>query len=167
MGARPVAVMDPLRFGAADHPDTRRVAATAWSPASVATATAWACPTSAARSCSTPSYQGNPLVNALCVGVMRHEDIHLASARGVGNRSSSTAPGPAATASAGCRCWPRETFAEGGPTKRPACRSGDPFMEKLLIECTLEVLGAGLVEGIQDLGGAGISCATSELASQR
>ena len=58
-----------------------------------------------------------------------------------------------------------ETFADGGPTKRPAVQVGDPFMEKLLIECTLEVLHAGLVEGIQDLGGAGISCATSELAS--
>jgi phosphoribosylformylglycinamidine synthase subunit PurL len=58
-----------------------------------------------------------------------------------------------------------ETFTDGGPTKRPSVQVGDPFMEKLLIECTLELFGAGLVEGIQDLGGAGISCATSELAS--
>ena len=60
-----------------------------------------------------------------------------------------------------------ETFDEGGPTKRPSVQVGHPFMEELLIECTLEVLHAGLVEGIQDLGGAGLSCATSRAREQR
>jgi phosphoribosylformylglycinamidine synthase len=111
------------------------------------------------------SYAGNPLVNALCVGAMRHEDIHLASAKGVGNLVVLYGARTGGDGIGGVSVLASETFSEGGPTKRPSVQVGDPFMEKLLIEATLEVLHAGLVEGIQDLGGAGISCATSELAS--
>jgi phosphoribosylformylglycinamidine synthase len=110
-------------------------------------------------------YQGNPLVNALCVGKLRHEDIHLASARGVGNLVVLYGAKTGGDGIGGASILASETFEDGGPAKRPAVQVGDPFMEKLLIECTLEVLHAGLVEGIQDLGAAGISCATSELAS--
>jgi phosphoribosylformylglycinamidine synthase II len=164
MGARPVAVMDPLRFGAADHPDTRRVL-----PGVVAGIGGYGnclgLPNIGGEVVFDPVYQGNPLVNALCVGVMRHEDIHLASARGVGNAVVLYGARTGGDGIGGASILASETFEDGGPAKRPAVQVGDPFMEKLLIECTLEVLHAGLVEGIQDLGAAGISCATSELAS--
>jgi phosphoribosylformylglycinamidine synthase len=112
-----------------------------------------------------PCYQGNPLVNALCLGTLRHEDIHLASAKGLGNLVVLYGAKTGGDGIGGASILASETFEDGGPAKRPAVQVGDPFMEKLLIECTLEVLHAGLVEGIQDLGAAGISCATSELAS--
>ena len=164
MGARPVAVMDPLRFGAADHPDTRRVL-----PGVVAGIGGYGnclgLPNIGGEVVFDSSYQGNPLVNALCVGTMRHEDIHLASAKGVGNLVVLYGAKTGGDGIGGVSVLASETFDEGGPAKRPSVQVGDPFMEKSLIECTLEVLHAGLVEGIQDLGGAGISCATSELAS--
>ncbi len=164
MGARPVAVMDPLRFGAADHPDTRRVL-----PGIVAGIGGYGnclgLPNIGGEVVFDPVYQGNPLVNALCLGVLKHEEIHLASARGVGNLVVLYGARTGGDGIGGASILASETFEDTGPTKRPAVQVGDPFMEKLLIECTLEVLRAGLVEGIQDLGAAGISCATSELAS--
>jgi phosphoribosylformylglycinamidine synthase len=164
MGARPVAVMDPLRFGAADHPDTHRVL-----PGVVAGIGGYGnclgLPNIGGEIVFDACYQGNPLVNALAVGVLRHEDIHLASAKGVGNLVVLYGAKTGGDGIGGASILASETFDDGGPTKRPAVQVGDPFMEKLLIECTLEVLHAGLVEGIQDLGAAGISCATSELAS--
>ncbi|MGE0820266.1 MAG: phosphoribosylformylglycinamidine synthase subunit PurL [Candidatus Nanopelagicales bacterium] len=164
MGARPVAVMDPLRFGAADHPDTRRVL-----PGVVAGIGGYGnclgLPNIGGEVVFDPCYQGNPLVNALCLGTLRHEDIHLASAKGVGNLVVLYGAKTGGDGIGGASILASETFEDGGPAKRPAVQVGDPFMEKLLIECTLEVLHAGLVEGIQDLGAAGISCATSELAS--
>jgi phosphoribosylformylglycinamidine synthase II len=164
MGARPVAVMDPLRFGAADAVDTKRVL-----PGVVAGIGGYGnclgLPNIGGEIVFDPCYAGNPLVNALCVGVMRHEDIHLASARGVGNTVILYGAHTGGDGIGGVSVLASETFDADGPAKRPSVQVGDPFMEKLLIECTLEVLHAGLVEGIQDLGGAGISCATSELAS--
>ena len=164
MGARPVAVMDPLRFGPADALDTKRVL-----PGVVAGIGGYGnclgLPNIGGESVFDACYAGNPLVNALAVGVMRHDDIHLASAKGLGNKVILYGARTGGDGIGGVSVLASETFTDTGPTKRPAVQVGDPFMEKLLIECTLEVLGAGLVEGIQDLGGAGISCATSELAS--
>ena len=164
MGARPVAVMDPLRFGAPDNPDTQRVL-----PGVVAGIGGYGnclgLPNIGGEVVFDPSYQGNPLVNALCVGAMKHEDLHLAQARGIGNLVVLYGARTGGDGIGGVSVLASETFDADGPAKRPAVQVGDPFMEKLLIECTLEVLKAGLVEGIQDLGGAGISCATSELAS--
>ena len=164
MGARPVAVMDPLRFGPADAADTRRVL-----PGVVAGIGGYGnclgLPNIGGEVVFDECYAGNPLVNALCIGVMRHEDIHLAKASGVGNKVILYGALTGGDGIGGVSVLASETFTEGGPAKRPSVQVGDPFTEKLLIECTLEVLGAGLVEGIQDLGGAGISCATSELAS--
>ena len=164
MGARPVAVMDPLRFGPADAPDTRRVL-----PGVVAGISGYGnclgLPNIGGEVVFDSCYAGNPLVNALALGVMRHEDIHLASARGLGNKVILYGARTGGDGIGGVSVLASETFEDSGPAKRPAVQVGDPFMEKLLIECTLEVLQAGLVEGIQDLGGAGISCATSELAS--
>ena len=164
MGARPLAVMDPLRFGPADAPDTKRVL-----PGIVAGIGGYGnclgLPNIGGEIVFDASYSGNPLVNALCVGAMKHEDIHLASAKGVGNLVVLYGARTGGDGIGGVSVLASETFSDGGPTKRPSVQVGDPFMEKLLIEATLEVLQAGLVEGIQDLGGAGISCATSELAS--
>ena len=164
MGARPIAVMDPLRFGPLNAPDTRRVL-----PGVIAGVGGYGnclgLPNIGGEVVFDETYLGNPLVNALCVGAMRHEDIHLASAKGVGNLVVLYGARTGGDGIGGVSVLASETFDADGPAKRPSVQVGDPFMEKLLIEATLEVLHAGLVEGIQDLGGAGISCATSELAS--
>ncbi|MEY4312870.1 MAG: hypothetical protein RLZZ319_379, partial [Actinomycetota bacterium] len=112
-----------------------------------------------------PVYQANPLVNALAVGALRHEDLHLANAKGVGNLVVLFGARTGGDGIGGASILASDTFAEGGPTKRPAVQVGDPFAEKVLIECCLELFAGDCVEGIQDLGAAGISCATSELAS--
>jgi phosphoribosylformylglycinamidine synthase len=164
MGARPVAVMDPLRFGDPEHPDTRRVLTGIVSGIG-GYGNCLGLPNIGGEIVFDPSYQGNPLVNALCVGTMKHEDIHLAKATGLGNAVILYGARTGGDGIGGVSVLASETFDADGPAKRPSVQVGDPFMEKLLIECTLEVLHAGLVEGIQDLGGAGISCATSELAS--
>ncbi|MFK4082873.1 phosphoribosylformylglycinamidine synthase subunit PurL [Kribbella sp. NPDC020789] len=164
MGARPVAVMDPLRFGPLDAADTKRVL-----PGIVSGVGGYGnslgLPNIGGEVVFDSTYLGNPLVNALCVGVMRHEDLHLANATGLGNQIILYGAKTGGDGIGGVSVLASETFAEGGPTKRPAVQVGDPFMEKLLIECTLELFQAKVVEGIQDLGGAGLSCATSELAS--
>ncbi len=172
MGARPVAVMDPLRFGPLDADDTHRVL-----PGIVAGVGGYGnclgLPNIGGEAVFDPTYLGNPLVNALCVGVLRHEDLHLAKASGVGNRVLLYGARTGGDGIGGVSVLASETFdaapdgasGAGGPAKRPSVQVGDPFMEKLLIECTLELFAAGIVTGIQDLGGAGLSCATSELAS--
>ncbi|MCF3099995.1 phosphoribosylformylglycinamidine synthase subunit PurL [Streptomyces roseoverticillatus] len=164
MGARPVAVMDPLRFGAADHPDTKRVL-----PGVVAGIGGYGnclgLPNIGGEVVFDACYQGNPLVNALCVGVMKHEDIHLAKASGAGNKVILYGARTGGDGIGGVSVLASETFDDSKPAKRPAVQVGDPFQEKLLIECTLEIFREDLVDGIQDLGGAGLSCATSELAS--
>ena len=164
MGARPVAVMDSLRFGPAEAPDTHRVL-----PGVVAGISFYGnclgLPNIGGELAFAPCYRGNPLVNALCVGVMRHEDLKLAAARGTGNQvilfGSRTGPdgigGASVLASA--------TFGGSDSAKRPSVQVGDPFMEKLLIECCLDLYAAALVTGIQDLGAAGVACATTELAA--
>ena len=164
MGARPVAVMDPLRFGPLDADDTHRVL-----PGIVAGVGGYGnclgLPNIGGEAVFDPTYAGNPLVNALCVGVLRHEDLHLAKASGTGNRVILYGARTGGDGIGGVSVLASETFTDSGPTKRPSVQVGDPFMEKLLIECTLELFAAGVVAGIQDLGGAGLSCATSELAS--
>ncbi len=164
MGARPVAVMDPLRFGPLDADDTKRVL-----PGIVAGVGGYGnclgLPNIGGEAVFDESYLGNPLVNALCVGVMRHEQLHLAKASGVGNQVILYGARTGGDGIGGVSVLASETFDSGGPAKRPSVQVGDPFMEKLLIECTLELFAEELVTGIQDLGGAGLSCATSELAS--
>jgi phosphoribosylformylglycinamidine synthase subunit PurL len=185
MGARPVAVMDALRFGPADAPDTRRVL-----PGVVGGISFYGnclgLPNIGGELAFDACYAGNPLVNALCLGVMRHADLKLAAATGPGNQvvlfGARTGPdgiGGAsvlASASFGGAGSGGEDGREGGDgaegsgaraeqAKRPSVQVGDPFMEKLLIECCLELYAAGLVVGVQDLGAAGVACATTELAA--
>jgi phosphoribosylformylglycinamidine synthase subunit PurL len=164
MGARPIAVMDPLRFGALDHPDTLRVL-----PGVVAGVGGYGnclgLPNIGGEVVFDECYQGNPLVNALSVGKLRVEDIHLAKASGVGNQVVLFGARTGGDGIGGVSVLASETFEAGGAGKRPAVQVGDPFAEKVLIECCLELYAAHVVDGIQDLGGAGLSCATSELAS--
>ena len=164
MGARPIAVMDPLRFGPADAPDTRRVL-----PGVIAGVGGYGnclgLPNIGGEVTFDETYAGNPLVNALCVGVMKHSDIKLAKAAGAGNLVVLYGAKTGGDGIGGVSVLASETFGAGGLTKRPSVQVGDPFVEKVLIECSLEIFAEDLVVGIQDLGGAGLSCATSELAS--
>jgi phosphoribosylformylglycinamidine synthase subunit PurL len=165
MGARPIAVMDALRFGPAGAHDTARVLPGVVSGISFY-GNCLGLPNIGGELVFDDCYAGNPLVNALCVGLMRHGDLQAAVASGAGNKvvlfGSRTGPdgvgGASVLASA--------TFgAEGKAAKRPSVQVGDPFLEKLLVECCLELYAQGLIEGIQDLGAAGIACATTELAA--
>ena len=164
MGARPIAVMDPLRFGPADAADTRRVL-----PGVIAGVGGYGNCLGLANIGGEvvfdETYLGNPLVNALCVGVMKHSDIKLAKAAGAGNLVVLYGAKTGGDGIGGVSVLASETFGSTGPAKRPAVQVGDPFVEKVLIECSLEIFAEDLVVGIQDLGGAGLSCATSELAS--
>ncbi|MDO4244112.1 MAG: phosphoribosylformylglycinamidine synthase subunit PurL [Actinomyces sp.] len=164
MGARPVAVMDQLRFGAVDHPDTARVVHGVVAGVG-GYGNCLGLPNIGGETEFDSSYQDNPLVNALCVGVLRHEDIHLANASGQGNKVVLFGARTGGDGIGGASILASESFEDGMPAKRPSVQVGDPFMEKVLIECCLDLFAGGLVLGIQDLGAAGISCATSELAS--
>ncbi|MEU6645918.1 phosphoribosylformylglycinamidine synthase subunit PurL [Saccharomonospora sp. NPDC046836] len=168
MGARPLAVADPLRFGPADAPDTRRVL-----PGVVAGIAGYGnclgLPNIGGEVVFDSSYAGNPLVNALCVGAMRVEDLHLAHASGTGNKIILFGARTGLDGIGGVSVLASDSFSgdetAGGRKKLPSVQVGDPFTEKVLIECCLELFAKKLVVGIQDLGGAGLSCATSELAA--
>jgi phosphoribosylformylglycinamidine synthase II len=164
MGARPVLVMDPLRFGDADHPDTARVL-----PGIVAGVGGYGnclgLPNIGGEVVFDPSYQGNPLVNALCLGVLPKDRIQLSAARGVGNVVVLLGAKTGRDGIGGVSVLASATFDEDGPARRPSVQVGDPFTEKLLIEACLEMYDAGLVAGIQDLGGAGLTCALTETAA--
>ncbi|MDA2889517.1 phosphoribosylformylglycinamidine synthase subunit PurL [Mycolicibacterium sp. BiH015] len=181
MGARPVAVMDQLRFGAADAPDTRRVLDGVVRGIG-GYGNSLGLPNIGGETIFDASYAGNPLVNALCVGVLRKEDLKLAFASGAGNKIILFGARTGLDGIGGVSVLASETFGgdEGGsdgdeagggarPSKSrkklPSVQVGDPFTEKVLIECCLDLYAGDLVVGIQDLGGAGLSCATSELAS--
>ena len=168
MGARPVAVMDQLRFGAADAPDTRRVLDGVVRGIG-GYGNSLGLPNIGGETVFDASYAGNPLVNAMCVGVLRTEDLHLAFASGTGTKIILFGARTGLDGIGGVSVLASDTFSGDesgtGRKKLPSVQVGDPFMEKVLIECCLELYSAHLVVGIQDLGGAGLSCATSELAS--
>jgi len=164
MGARPVAVMDALRFGPANAPDTRRVLPGVVSGISFY-GNCLGLPNIGGELVFDACYAGNPLVNVLCVGVMRHEDLKLAAASGPGNKVILFGARTGPDGIGGASVLASATFRAGSGSKRPSVQVGDPFMEKLLVECSLELFGAGIVAGVQDLGAAGVSCATTELAA--
>jgi phosphoribosylformylglycinamidine synthase II len=166
MGARPVAVMDALRFGPAAAADTARVLPGVVSGISFY-GNCLGLPNIGGELDFDPCYAGNPLVNALCVGVMRHGDLQVAAASGPGNQVIlfGSATGPDGVGGASVLASATFGGAGGEAVKRPSVQIGDPFMEKLLVECCLELFEGGLVTGIQDLGAAGVACATTELAA--
>src|SRR5690242_7956986 len=168
MGARPIAVMDPLRFGPLDDPRSRWIAEGVVSGIS-GYGNAVGVPTVGGEVVFDSTYRGNPLVNVLCLGVLPTERLVLGRASGEGNLAvllgSTTGRdgigGVSVLASAGF-----SDDEEAEQAKRPNVQVGDPFEEKRLIEACLQLLDESLVVGIQDLGGAGLTCATSETASR-
>jgi phosphoribosylformylglycinamidine synthase len=164
MGARPIGVMDPLRFGAADHEDTRRVL-----PGVVAGIGGYGnclgLPNIGGEVVFDECYQGNPLVNALCVGVLPIKRMQSMKASGPGNVVVLIGAKTGRDGIGGVSVLASATFDDESGQRRPSVQVGDPFMEKLLIEACLEIYDAGLVVGIQDLGGAGLTCALSETAA--
>ena len=167
MGARPIATMDPLRFGPLSDARSRWIAEGVVSGIS-GYGNSVGVPTVGGEVVFDETYQDNPLVNVFALGVLPHDRLVLGRASGVGNLAvllgSSTGRdgigGVSVLASAGFG------DAEADAEKRPSVQVGDPFEEKRLIEACLELLDAGLAVGVQDLGGAGITCATSETASK-
>src|SRR6204780_2120029 len=166
MGARPIAVMDALRFGPADAPDTARVLPGVVSGISFY-GNCLGLPNIGGELDFDTCYAGNPLVNALCVGLMRHGDLQAAVASGAGNKVVlfGSRTGPDGVGGASVLASATFADADGKAAQRPSVQVGDPFTEKLLVECCLELFGSGLVTGIQDLGAAGVACATTELAA--
>ncbi|GAB3655137.1 phosphoribosylformylglycinamidine synthase subunit PurL [Glycomyces tarimensis] len=165
MGARPIAVMDSLRFGDIDHPDTARVL-----PGVVDGVGHYGncvgLPNIGGETYFDPCYQGNPLVNALSVGVMPRSRLQSMQASGVGNVVILLGAKTGRDGIGGVSVLASATFSEDDDSdSRPSVQVGDPFTEKLLIEACLELFDTGLVVGVQDLGGAGLTCALSETAA--
>ena len=179
MGARPIATLDSLHFGPLSDPRSRWVLEGVVSGVS-GYGNSVGVPTVGGELAFAPCFAGNPLVNVMCLGLMRTENLVLGQASGVGNLAvllgSSTGRdgigGVSVLASAAFAgdAGSGDAASGNGSTddgaKRPSVQVGDPFEEKRLIEACLELYAAGLVTGIQDLGGAGITCATSETASR-
>ena len=165
MGARPIALMDPLRFGPLDDPRSRWVAEGVVSGIS-GYGNSVGVPTVGGETVFDSTYAGNPLVNVLCVGVLPVERLVLGQASGVGNLAVLLGSSTGRDGIGGVSVLASAGFDDGDTDKRPSVQVGDPFEEKRLIEACLELLDAGLVVGIQDLGGAGLTCATSETASR-
>jgi phosphoribosylformylglycinamidine synthase len=164
MGARPIAILDSLRFGDPEDPRTRRLIG------GVVSGISWygncfGVPNLGGEVKFAPEYQGNPLVNAMAVGLVRTNRIFRARAEGVDNpvfyvgaKTGRDGIHGATMASA--------TFDETAEERRPTVQVGDPFTEKLLLEACLEAMATGAVVGIQDMGAAGLACAASEMPAR-
>ena len=164
MGARPIAILDSLRFGELDEPKVQELVN------GVVSGISWygncfGCPTVGGEIAFAPEYAGNPLVNVMCVGLVRADQIFRAGAEGpgnpvfyVGNKTGRDGIHGATMASA--------TFDEHAEARRPTVQVGDPFTEKLLLEACLEVMRTGAVVSIQDMGAAGLACCTSEMPAR-
>jgi len=164
MGARPIALLDSLRFGEFDDSKTRRLVE------GVVSGISWygncfGCPTVGGEVAFAPEYAGNPLVNVMCVGLVRADQIFRARAEGVGNpvfyvgnKTGRDGIHGATMASA--------TFDDSASERRPTVQVGDPFTEKVLLEACLEAMKTGAVVGIQDMGAAGLACCTSEMPAR-
>ncbi len=164
MGARPIALMDPLRFGPLDDARSRWIAEGVVSGVS-GYGNSVGIPTVGGEVVFDETYTENPLVNVFCLGILPTERLVLAKASGEGNLAVLLGNSTGRDGIGGVSVLASAEFAEGDEAKRPSVQVGDPFEEKRLIEATLALLDAGLVVGIQDLGGAGLTCATSETAA--
>jgi phosphoribosylformylglycinamidine synthase len=167
MGARPIAVMDPLRFGPLDDPRSRWIAEGVVSGIS-GYGNSVGVPTVGGEVVFDETYRDNPLVNVLCLGVLPRERLVLGQASGIGNLAVLLGSSTGRDGIGGVSVLASAGFADeaSDASKRPSVQVGDPFEEKRLIEACLTLLDAGLAVGIQDLGGAGLTCATSETASR-
>ena len=164
MGARPIALLNSLRFGPLDDPLVRRtfsgvVAGIAGYGNSIGI------PTVGGEVAFDESYTGNPLVNVFCLGIAAHDDIIKGVASGAGNAVYYVGAKTGRDGIHGATMASAE-FDEKSAEKRPAVQVGDPFMEKLLLEACLEVMKSDALIGIQDMGAAGLTCSTSEMGSR-
>jgi len=167
VGARPVAVMDPLRFGPLDDARSRWIAEGVVSGVS-GYGNSVGVPNVGGETVFDETYQGNPLVNVLCLGLMPTERLVLGRAEGVGNLAVLLGSSTGRDGIGGVSVLASAGFGddEADADKRPSVQVGDPFEEKRLIEACLELLDRDLAVGVQDLGGAGITCATAETAAK-
>ncbi len=165
MGARPIAVLDALRFG--DPADARTRHLVRGVVAGVGGyGNCVGVPTVGGELVFDPSYQGNPLVNVMAIGVLPEDRLTLAAAPGPGNLVVLFGSTTGRDGIGGASVLASATFGAEEPSKRPSVQVGDPFAEKLLIEASLELIERRAVEGLQDLGAGGLSCATSETADR-
>jgi phosphoribosylformylglycinamidine synthase len=195
MGARPICSVNSLRFGpiTRGEPEVRNPKSEA-GPSSIAPVAAdgeadaavsnnrrlfagvvagiahygncFGIPTLAGEVYFDKSYEGNPLVNAFCLGVLRHEQIARGAARGIGNPVFYVGPATGRDGLAGAAFASQDLTEESAEQQRGAVQVGDPFMEKLVCEACLELLATGAVAGIQDMGAAGLTCSTCETAAR-
>ncbi len=180
MGARPVCALNSLRFGPIT-PDTNGTEPNAAANSSIANnkrlfagvvsgiahyGNCFGIPTIAGEVYFDKSYEGNPVVNAFCLGVLRHEQIARGAAKGEGNPVFYVGPATGRDGLAGAAFASQDLTQESADQQRGAVQVGDPFMEKLVCEACLELLATGAVAGIQDMGAAGLTCSTCETAAR-
>jgi phosphoribosylformylglycinamidine synthase len=165
MGARPVAILDALRFGDPADARTRHLVDGVVRGVG-GYGNCVGVPTIGGELVFDPTYQGNPLVNVMAIGVLEERHLTRAAAPGPGNLVVLFGSTTGRDGIGGASVLASATFSDAETSKRPSVQVGDPFAEKLLIEASLELIDGGLVEGLQDLGAGGITCATSETADR-
>ena len=164
MGARPVATLNSLRFGPLDEPKNRRLLAGVVAGIG-GYGNSFGCPTLGGEVAFEPCYSGNPLVNAMCVGLVKADRIFKGRAEGVGNTVLYVGAKTGRDGIHGATMASAE-FGVGSEEKRPTVQVGDPFLEKVLLEACLEAMKTGAIVGIQDMGAAGLTCSTSEMGAR-
>jgi len=164
MGARPIAALNSLRFGDPDNPKVKHLLKEVVNGIADY-GNCFGVPTVGGEIYFEDSYEGNPLVNAMAVGVVKHSQIARSAASGIGNAVLIVGSKTGRDGIHGATFASLE-LSEASEEKRTAVQVGDPFLEKLLLEATLEVIQAGLVVGIQDMGAAGLTCSSSEMAGK-
>ncbi|MDB4665548.1 phosphoribosylformylglycinamidine synthase subunit PurL, partial [Verrucomicrobia bacterium] len=165
MGARPICAANSLRFGNLDSAEVRRLFRGVVAGIGHY-GNCFGIPTVAGEVYFDESYEGNPLVNAFCLGVLRHEQIARGAAKGTGNPVFYVGPATGRDGLAGAAFASQDLTEESAEQQRGAVQVGDPFMEKLCMEACLELLATGVVAGIQDMGAAGLTCSTCETAAR-
>ena len=164
MGARPIALLNSLRFGPLDTVQNRRILEGVVSGIG-GYGNSIGIPTVGGEVAFDESYSGNPLVNVFCLGIARHDDLIKGTASGEGNPVYYVGAKTGRDGIHGATMASAE-FDDKSQEKRPAVQVGDPFTEKLLLEACLEVMTTGALVGIQDMGAAGLTCSTSEMGSR-
>ncbi|QUL98997.1 MAG: phosphoribosylformylglycinamidine synthase subunit PurL [Candidatus Fermentithermobacillus carboniphilus] len=164
MGARPVCLLDSLRFGPLSHPRSRFLFSGVVSGIS-GYGNCLGIPTVGGEVFFAEPYKNNPLCNVLCAGILRHEDLHKGQASGPGNIVMIVGHSTGRDGIHGCT-FASEELGEDAESRRPNVQVGDPFMEKLLIEACLEMMATGAVVGVQDMGAAGITSSCAETAAR-
>lgn len=164
MGARPIAALNSLRFGNPENPQVKHLLAEVVHGIADY-GNCFGVPTVGGEIYFEDSYEGNPLVNAMAIGLLEHKDLAKSAASGVGNAVIIVGAKTGRDGIHGATFASIE-LSDESEEKRTAVQVGDPFYEKLLLEATLEIIKAGLVVGIQDMGAAGLTCSSSEMAGK-